>query len=99
MDYDMRNVEQTMKPQFIRLGCNEEVLKDPRKRDLRMLQLSRALKWGKVYRRKVKIQFKSKEGLMHYVDSSICGITNEFVLLNDHIQILNQAIIAIQFYE
>ena len=84
---------------FINLGCREEVLKDPNKKELRKRQLNYALKWSNVYKKKVKIQFKSVDGLIHYVDSQVWAITNDFILLNDHIRIFRPSILDIRFFE
>ena len=68
---------------------NDEVHTDKDRRSIRSHNLRKAMKLGNLYKRKVKIHYKTLEGVIEKIETSVWAVGSEFVTLKkgNHIPI------------
>lgn len=74
-----------------------DVLDDVSLRQKRRLKLNRALILGNRERNKVKINFLTEDGLMHQVETTIWGLTQNFILLKAGASIPIRSVVKLDF--
>ncbi|WP_439881711.1 hypothetical protein ACSX1A_00860 [Pontibacter sp. MBLB2868] len=76
----------------------DDVLKDPEARKKRMWDLNRASMLGNAYRGKVEITFKTLEGLLKRVDTTVWAVDDMYMTLKAGCAIPIASIIGIEFF-
>lgn len=75
----------------------EDVLKDAKRIVLRKFHLRRALLLGNLYKRKVTLVFKTLEGQMEKVETTVWAVGDRFVSLKAGITIPIKSIISVEY--
>jgi hypothetical protein len=74
-----------------------DVLNDAESQKTRMLELHRAMRLGNLYHGKVKINFKTRSGLLQQVETTIWAVTENYILLKGGAYIPVVAILSLEF--
>lgn len=76
---------------------HEDVLTDPAKIRLRNIYLQKAEKLGNIYKEKVKMIFKTRNGLLLGVETTIWAANEEYITIKGGINIPTKSILDIEF--
>jgi uncharacterized membrane protein len=74
-----------------------DALEDVSLRQKRRLNLNRAMILGNLEHNKVKINFLTEDGTVHQVETTIWGLTQNFILLKGSLSIPIRSVIKLEF--
>ncbi|CAN5373683.1 hypothetical protein BH23BAC1_BH23BAC1_12440 [soil metagenome] len=74
-----------------------DVLNDVSMRQKRRLNLNRAMLLGNLEHNKVKINFLTEDGTLHQVETTIWGLTQNFILLKGGVSIPIRSVVKLDF--
>jgi hypothetical protein len=92
---DITEIEKEMIPTVS--FTKEDVIKDPVKRRLRQIYLERAERLGNAYHGKVKMIFKTEEGKLLKVHTTIWSADQTYITLKGGVHIPTMAIVGVEF--
>lgn len=90
-------VEKEMIP-FFHFNKNSDVLEDTEAKKKRMWDLNRASILGNGYRGKVEITFKTAEGELKRVDTTVWAVDDKYMTLKGGCFIPISSIVSVEFY-
>ena len=75
----------------------DDVVKEKRKLDLRKYNLRRAMALGNLYKRRVKVYFRTVDGYLKRVDATVWAVGDEFVSFRSGISIPIRSVEQVEF--
>ena len=95
---DMQEVTEIEKEMISTISfTKEDVIEDPVKRRLRQIYLERAERLGNAYHGKVKMIFKTEDGKLLKVHTTIWSADQHYITLKGGVHIPTLAIIDVEF--
>lgn len=76
---------------------DEEVLIDVKQQIARKLNLKKAMQLGNLYKRKVKLYFRTLEGTINSVKATVWSVGDEFVAFKGGVHVPIKSITEIEF--
>lgn len=77
--------------------CNDDVLSDNNKKKIRTSYLRRAMILGNLYKRRVKLFFKTVNGQIKSIEATVWAVGDEYVSLRAGKAIPVKSILSVEF--
>ena len=75
----------------------DDVVKDVRRKSLRRYNLRRAMALGNLYKRRVKVYFRTVDGYMKRVEATVWAVGEDFISFRSGISIPIKSVEQIEF--